>query len=174
MSRPKSSPPAESPFRKGPIVWLATGAWIGFAPVAPGTFGSLFGLPLAWAIAFLPGVWLQGAATLALAAVGVPICTAAIRTLGGSKDPGSIVFDEIVGMAASLLAIDTSRPVNLIAGFLLFRLFDIVKPPPVSNVERLPDGLGVMADDCVAAVYANLSLRLLLWIGSYFFAGAAL
>ena len=125
---------------------------------------------MAWAIALLPGVWLQAVALVALAAVGVPICTAAIRRLGGSKDPGSIVFDEIVGMAASLWAIDVSRPANLVAGFLLFRLFDIAKPPPVRNVERLPDGLGVMADDCVAAVYANLSLRLLLWILGYFVA----
>ena len=169
MNAPEVSQSARRGDRRSVAVWLATGFGIGFVPKAPGTFGSLLGIPVALAIGRLPGVWWQAVALAAVAAIGVPICTAAIRRLGGSHDPGCIVLDEIVGMAASLFLFDATRPLVVVAAFLLFRLFDIVKPTPAREVERLPLGWGVMADDLVAAVYANLSLRILLWIaGSYF------
>ena len=155
--------------RGGLAVWLATGAWIGFVPLAPGTFGSLLGIPLALAIGMLPGAWWQAFALAAAAAIGVPICTAAIRRLGGPHDPGCIVLDEVVGMAATLFLFDATRPLVVLAAFLMFRVFDIVKPSPARDVERLPLGWGVMADDLVAALYANLLLHALLWaVGSYF------
>ncbi|HEY2841017.1 MAG TPA: phosphatidylglycerophosphatase A [Pirellulales bacterium] len=151
--------------RLGPAVWLATGSWIGLAPVAPGTFGSLLGLPLAWGIACIPSVWGQAGVLIALFAVGAPVCTVAARRMGGLKDPGAIVFDEILGMAITLFMIplDPPRAVVFLAGFLLFRLFDVTKPPPIGRLERLPNGLGIMADDCLAGVFANLCLRLILW-----------
>ena len=133
------------------------------APLAPGTLGSILGIPLAWTVGLLPNWWLQAGAIMALAAVGVPLCAVAIRRLGGPHDPGCIVFDEIVGMAATLFLCDATRPAVAVAGFLLFRLFDITKPSPARELERLPHGWGVMADDLVAAVYANLSLHLLIW-----------
>jgi phosphatidylglycerophosphatase A len=164
---PTRKPSAGAMIRLGPAVWLATGGWVGLAPVAPGTFGSLVGLPVAWAISLIPSFWLQGAALAALFAVGVPVCTAAARRMGNLKDPGSIVFDEILGMAITLFMIplDPPRFGVFLAGFLLFRLFDVTKPPPIGRLERLPNGLGVMADDCLAGVFANLCLRLILWSG---------
>ncbi|HEY1600230.1 MAG TPA: phosphatidylglycerophosphatase A [Pirellulales bacterium] len=142
------------------------GGGIGLMPVAPGTWGSLLGLPLARGIGLLPNPWLQGAALATMALAGVLICALAVRQLGGPHDPGFIVFDEIVGMAATLFLVDATRPINLLLGFALFRLFDVLKPSPAREVERLPHGWGIMADDLVAAVYASLSLRLLLWLGS--------
>jgi phosphatidylglycerophosphatase A len=100
----------------------------------------------------------------AICAAGVPLCTAAVRRLGGKKDPGSIVFDEIASLPITFLLVDTDRPWLLGLGFLLHRVFDITKPPPARQLERLPDGLGVMADDWVAGVYSNLALHALIWI----------
>gem|GEM_PF-233431 len=172
----ESSKPSNSPqqvagsgsfFRMGPAVWLATGGWIGLIPVAPGTFGSLLGLPLAWGMALLPNVGLQAGALIAVFIVGVPICTAAARRMGGLKDPGSIVLDEVLGMAITLFMapLEPPRFAVFFAGFLLFRLFDVVKPPPIKYLEALPNGLGIMADDCLAGVFAGSCLQLLLWSG---------
>lgn len=163
----KTKPRFAAVVRQGPAVWLATGSWVGLAPMAPGTFGSLVGLPLAWGIAWLPSVWLQAGAVIALFAVGVPVCTAAARRMGGLKDPGAIVLDEILGMVITLFCIPLEPPrfAVFLAGFLLFRLFDVAKPPPIRRLERLPNGLGIMADDCLAGVFANVCLRLILWSG---------
>jgi phosphatidylglycerophosphatase A len=173
MGEAGNSRSVRGPKQGGLVLWLATGAGIGFVPLAPGTFGSLLGIPLALAIGTLPGAWWQALALVAAAAAGVPICSAAIRRLGGPHDPGCIVLDEIVGMAATLFLFDARRPLVVLAAFLLFRLFDIVKPSPARDVERLPLGWGVMADDLVAAVYANLSLHILLWAAGSYFSGEA-
>jgi phosphatidylglycerophosphatase A len=153
-------PPRRPPWRYGLSVWLATGFWVGFCPIAPGTLGGLWGLPLAWGLSYVP-IAAQLAILTALFLVGIPLCTAAARDLG-LKDPGSIVFDEIVAVAVTFFWIPIT-PTALIVGFLLFRLFDIVKPLPIRRLERLPDGLGIMADDLLAGVYANLVLQGLLW-----------
>jgi len=147
---------------------LATGFWIGRVPFAPGTFGTLLGLPLAWGISFIPNVWLQATAVLAVCIVGVPICTTAARLLGGAKDPQMVVLDEIAAMPITffLVSHDTlSRPLVLLAGFVLFRIFDITKPPPARQLEYLPMGLGIMADDWAAGVYSCLVLHAILWAG---------
>ena len=101
---------------------------------------------------------------------GVPLCTAAARRFGGVKDPGAIVFDEIatVPMAFFLVPPEAvSRPLILAAGFVLHRLFDITKPPPARQLERLPDGLGIMADDWAAGAMACLVMHLLHWVGAF-------
>ena len=88
-----------------------------------------------------------------LCCIGIPLCTIATRQLGGQKDPSSIVIDEFLAMPLVLLVVSPEQrtwPVILIA-FLLFRLFDITKPPPCRQLENLPQGLGVMADDWAAA-----------------------
>jgi phosphatidylglycerophosphatase A len=148
-------------------VFVATVAYCGFSPVAPGTVGSAAGL-----IFYLP-VWYSGSPAVevaligALFAAGVWAGTTAERYFGGI-DPGPIVIDEVVGMLITLAFI----PVNLagaIAGFLLFRVFDIIKPYPAGRLERLHGGFGVMADDAMAAVYANLSLRAALWLAPGWF-----
>lgn len=172
MPQLESPPTPTSPFRSGLIVWVATGAWVGLLPWAPGTFGSLLGIPLAWAVSHLPDTWLQLVVLAGVALAGVPICALAVRRLGGPHDPGCVVFDEIVGMAATLISLPLDRPEIIVAGYLLFRLFDITKPTPVRQVERLPHGWGIMADDLVAAVYAHLALQLLVWAGDMFWAGS--
>lgn len=134
---------------------MATGFGVGRLPRAPGTFGSLLGLPLAWGLLKLPPLW-QYVAVPVLFAIGVPICGRAARLLH-SKDPGGVVFDEIAAIPLMFLFVPF-RMKFMIVGFLLFRLFDIWKPWPCRAVERLPGGLGIMADDFVASVYATATL----------------
>lgn len=145
-------------------IFLATGCGVGFSPVAPGTVGALLGIPLAWGVAQLPGVALQGAVIVLVAIAGIPICTRAAAALG-KKDPGSIVLDEIASLPMTFFLIPLSDWRVVVAGYLLHRLFDITKPPPARQLERLPDGLGIMADDWIAGLYSNLSLRLLIYLG---------
>jgi phosphatidylglycerophosphatase A len=152
-----------------PSVILATGLWVGRIPWAPGTWGALWGLPLSWGVSFLPNPWMQVAVIVAINLIGIPLCTAAVRKYGGQKDPGSIVFDEIASMPIVFFLVPREAlavPV-LAAGFLLHRLFDITKPPPARQLEYLPDGLGIMADDWAAAVYAGLALHGLHWAGLF-------
>jgi phosphatidylglycerophosphatase A len=140
-----------------PRHWLACGFGIGLAPIAPGTFGSLPGLLLAWLL-----VRFGGQAALA---VGIAVVTVAgtwsahaLSDRLGLKDPGVIVVDEIAGQMLTLLGIALSGS-TLAAGFVLFRVFDVLKPPPARQMEALPGGFGIMADDLAAGVFANLALR---------------
>jgi phosphatidylglycerophosphatase A len=116
------------------------------------------GLPLAWAISRLPGAGWQALVIALLFAIGVPICTRAGRALGGSKDNQAVIWDEIVTVPVVFLLVQLTTWKIALAGFLLHRLFDITKPPPCAQLERLPDGLGIMADDLMAAIYACVSL----------------
>jgi phosphatidylglycerophosphatase A len=100
----------------------------------------------------------QLAAIAALLAVGIPICTAAGRALGGKKDNQAIIYDEIVTVPLVFLFVPLTNWKIALAGFALHRLFDITKPPPARQAERLPDGLGVMADDVIAGLYAAATL----------------
>jgi phosphatidylglycerophosphatase A len=140
-----------------PRHWLAIGFGTGLAPVAPGTFGSLPGLALA---AILHAWGGQAALLVGLAAV-VVLGTWSAHDLSrrmGLKDPGLIVVDEIAGQMLTFVGLQLSAPV-LAAGFVLFRAFDVLKPPPARQLEGLPGGFGIMADDLAAALYANLALR---------------
>ena len=144
-------------------VFIATVGYCGYFPFAPGTIGSAAGL------LFYALVWWIGSPVfetlfiLGLFAAGVWAGTTAERYFGG-VDPGPIVMDEVVGMLITLAFIPGIGWSGAIAGFFLFRVFDVLKPFPAGRFERLHGGLGVMADDAMAAVYANLSLRLLLWM----------
>jgi phosphatidylglycerophosphatase A len=144
-------------------VFLATAGYSGYFPIAPGTVGSAVGLLVYAALRWLQSPVLpivEVLAILFLFAAGVWAGTAAERYFGGT-DPGPIVLDEVVGMLMTLAFI----PVGLggaLAGFVLFRIFDVIKPFPARRFEQLHGGLGVMADDAMAAVYANVSLRLLM------------
>jgi phosphatidylglycerophosphatase A len=106
----------------------------------------------------------QAVAIAAICAASIPVCTVAARRLG-KKDPGSIVLDEIASMPIAFYLIPITDWKIAVVGFVLHRLFDVTKPPPARQLERLPAGLGIMADDCAAAVYANLVLRALVWLG---------
>jgi phosphatidylglycerophosphatase A len=133
---------------------LATAFGVGYVPFAPGTFGSAVGLVI-WAL--LPASNLvHAAAILIIFAVGTWSATAAERDFGDT-DPGPVVIDEVMGMLLTLF----THPVGwtgAIGAFLLFRAFDVLKPYPADRLEQLPAGLGVMADDGMAAIYANLVL----------------
>jgi len=149
--------------RAGIAAGIATVAGTGHAPAAPGTFGSLAALPLAWALHWLGGIAALASVTALLFVAGY---WAAREYLAGRRDdPPEIVIDEVVGMLISLwplsagLTLTGADPAvfpwpGWVGGFLLFRFFDIVKPPPVSWADR-PGAFGVMLDDVIAGALAG-------------------
>jgi phosphatidylglycerophosphatase A len=139
-------------------LFLATGCWLGLIPWAPGTFGSLLGLPLAWGASQMPD-GMRWALPIVSFLAGAVVCGKAAAKMG-LEDPGAIVLDEITAFTVIFLFVPLNL-VHLIAGFVLFRLFDITKPWPVRQFERLPGGWGIMADDLVAGLYARICLELI-------------
>jgi phosphatidylglycerophosphatase A len=138
-------------------VFLATAGYTGYFPIAPGTVGSAVGLALYVPISRLQSPVFELSVIVVLFAAGVWAGTTAERYFGGI-DPGPIVLDEVVGMFITLAFIPVGWT-GALAGFFLFRLFDVIKPFPAARLEKLHGGLGVMADDAMAAIYANLALR---------------
>jgi phosphatidylglycerophosphatase A len=149
-----------SPTDRGAL-WLATGLGIGRIPFAPGTFGSLEGLALAWALSYAPLAPWRLLAVGLLFVAGLVACGRAAKILGAT-DPQQVVFDEIAAMPVVFLAVDFHFTTALL-GFALFRAFDIIKPWPVGWGETLAGGRGIMADDLLAALYAGGLLWLLAW-----------
>ena len=143
-------------------VFVATAGYCGYFPIAPGTVGSAAGLVVYLLVWWAGSRVFEAALIIALFAIGVWAATIAERYFGGI-DPGPIVMDEVVGMLITLAFIPVGWHAAL-AGFFLFRIFDVIKPYPAGRFEALHGGLGVMADDAMAAVYANLSLRLMMWL----------
>ena len=143
-------------------LFVSTFGYIGYAPVAPGTFGSAAGLAVFYAIRSTGSTAVEIGAIAALFAVGIWAGTVAEHHFGG-VDPGPIVLDEVVGMLITLFLL----PVNgtgAIVGFVIFRVLDVVKPFPSARFEKLPGGLGVMADDGMAAIYGNLAMHAVIWL----------
>lgn len=130
---------------------------MGRAPLAPGTVASALTAVVLWLLQLSTPALL--ALLIVVTALGTWAAEQAERALGGGKDPGAIVVDEVAGMTLSVLAVPLSLPALLVA-FLLFRVFDVVKPFPANVSQRLHGGLGVMADDLIAGLYA-LALVLL-------------
>ena len=139
------------------VVCLATGFYTGKIPLAPGTFGTLPGLFLCF---FLAGTSLQVSILLVFILIGLSIWIAGeAEKIVGKKDPGCIVIDEIAGMAVTLVGIPFTIQ-TAVAGFLLFRFFDITKPPPIRTVDKnLHGGAGIVLDDVIAGIFANIVLR---------------
>jgi phosphatidylglycerophosphatase A len=143
---------------------VATFFGIGRLRPGPGTWGSLAAV-LIWAglSRFIEPAWqtltLAGLAAIAVA-IGIPAATAAAQA-SGVKDPQFVVIDEVAGQWITLLFAPVSWK-TLLAGFILFRGFDIVKPPPVRQLEKLPSGTGIVLDDVAAGVYALAVMQLLL------------
>jgi len=179
---PSGTTPAASsatpacPWFAAPVL-LATAGGVGRVPFAPGTFGAMLGLPLslatgagAAAIAgrLAAGPWaaltVEAAIVVAICAVGVPICTRAARLMG-RKDPGAIVLDEVASMPLALLVVpaEARSPELLAVAFVLLRIFDIAKPFPCRQLEGLPAGLGIMADDWAAAAWTAACLAVARW-----------
>jgi len=131
-------------------------------PIAPGTFGSAAGLAVFYLVRQSGSVAVELAAIVVLFLIGIWAGTEAEHHFGG-VDPGPVVLDEVVGMLITLALL----PVNMtgaITGFLVFRVLDVVKPWPSAGFERFPGGLGVMADDGMAAIYGNLVMRALIFL----------
>jgi len=151
--------------RRGLAVWIATCGPIGDIPIAPGTFGSAVGLVFVAALAQLP---LNGTArTTGLAALALVTLAVGVWSSGkaeeffGRKDPGQVVIDEVMGQMVTFLSVSYRVRLTwkwLLAGFVLFRIFDLLKPPPARNLERLPGGWGIMMDDGAAGLYSLVVL----------------
>jgi phosphatidylglycerophosphatase A len=144
-------------------VFICSFGYIGFVPFAPGTFGSAAGVALYLAARHSPVPYLQELLIAALFAAGVALTKTCEEDLR-CTDPGPVVIDEVMGMLITVFMIPVGW-LGLLLGFLLFRALDVVKPFPARQLERLHGGLGVMADDAMAAIYANLLLR-----GAYYLA----
>ena len=155
--------PAPRPVRRlrlrDPAALTATFCGVGLAPVAPGTFGSLVAVPLAWWIFGVGGAGAVAVAAAIVFAIGTWASEVIVRRVA-VHDPQLIVIDEVAGQLLVLAAV-TRDPMWYAAGFLLFRAFDILKPWPASWADRtVGGGLGVMLDDLIAAGYAIAILLL--------------
>ena len=142
---------------------MATALGAGYAPIAPGTVGSAVGV-LLWLV--LPSSTLaQGIAIVTLFALGSWSGSVAERHFRRT-DPGQVVVDEVAGMLVTFFLIPAGSVgwAGALGGFLLFRIADIIKPFPANRLERLPGGIGIMADDVMAGIYANVALRVTLAI----------
>lgn len=141
-----------------PLHLLALGLGSGCLPKAPGTFGSLLAIPLYLLLSPLPPALYIATVALLLVA-GIPLCARTARALGVHDHP-AIVWDEVVGMLVTLTLAPPGWP-WLLAGFLLFRLFDVLKPWPISALDRgVGGGAGIMLDDIAAGVAAFSCLQL--------------
>ncbi|MFO0977698.1 MAG: phosphatidylglycerophosphatase A [Planctomycetaceae bacterium] len=139
------------------VLLLGEGFGLGRAKKAPGTFGSLLGVPIGWLFWKFDVHWsIRLAVFAALFIPGIAICSRC-ALLRGKKDPGSVVWDEITAFPLVYLFLKLNWW-WLLAGFGLFRFFDIAKPWPIRFFERLPGGLGIMADDQIAGLYAGAIL----------------
>ena len=138
-------------------LFVSTVGSLGYAPVAPGTFGSAAGLAAFYVIRSVHSPAVEISAIAVLFALGVWAGTLAERHFGGI-DPGPVVLDEVVGMLITLFLLPVNG-VGAFVGFVVFRILDVVKPFPSARFEKLPGGLGVMADDGMAAIYGNVAMR---------------
>ena len=169
---PHAGPPSPDPnlhgWRRRAVLAAATGLGSGYMPVASGTWGGLVGMALYLAIVpwFTPAAYGMVAVLAAFAAI--PVATAA-EGMFRKKDDGRIVIDEVIGSLVTMIGTwDPGRSFGRQAavlgiGFVLARLFDVLKPFPAHRLQSLRGGVGIVADDFVAAVYSCIALHLGLW-----------
>ena len=140
------------------ITFLATGFGSGLVPFAPGTAGTLIGVLIC--LIFMPLPWIgRLVAVLALLAFSFYVADRA-ENIYKKKDDQRIVIDEIIGFQITMIPVAINVP-GICAGFVLFRIFDILKPFPIRNLQRLPGGWGIVVDDVVAGIYAGAVMWLL-------------
>jgi len=141
------------------VIIIATWWGTGYSPVAPGTAGTIAAIPLFLLLSLLPlYVYLP-----CVLGIGLAACWAAGRAevIFQEQDNRRIVIDEVVGLLVTMAAVPLTWH-YLLAGFLLFRIFDVLKPPPIRLIERtVKGGYGVVLDDVLAGIYAQISLRIL-------------
>jgi phosphatidylglycerophosphatase A len=144
--------------RAADVVWrvIATAFGSGYSPVAPGTAGSAVGVLLFWPLAGVAWPW-QLAAVALVFLVGA-VAAGHVARAAGREDPGIVVVDEVAGQWITLAGLPFT-PAVAAAGFVLFRVMDVVKPWPARDLERLHGGWGIMADDVAAGILAHLALR---------------
>ena len=148
--------------RERAVLFVATGFFVGNLPFAPGTFGSLIGLPLCFLLSRLD-LLKSLICILIFILFAMGIASAAEKIIK-QRDPGQIVIDEIAGLMVTLAGL----PFNLktaLAGFIIFRVFDILKPFPIRMIDRsVGGGSGIVLDDVMAGIYGNLIIRLGIYI----------
>lgn len=148
------------------ILFIAKGCNVGNAPVMPGTFGTLVGIPICFLLSFLntpSGVPFFALFAIALTLFAVWIAEEAVNILK-VKDPGCIVIDEIAGFTVTMIGVSFSLT-SVVLAFLIFRFFDILKPFPVKFLEeKIPGGAGVVLDDIAAGIMANIVLQIVLYL----------
>lgn len=150
-------------FWRHPVQLAACGFGSGAVPYAPGTAGTAAAIPLFLALSVLPLHWYAAAVALALVA-GIWLCGRTARAFG-VHDHSAIVWDEFVGFLITMAALPVTWT-TVLAGFFLFRLFDVLKPWPARWIDRrMRGGIGIMLDDVVAGVYAWACLQLLVTYG---------
>ena len=135
-------------------VFIATCAHVGYAPVAPGTFGSAAGLVIYYLVRRQGSTAVELGVIAVILVIGLWSATEAEHHFGGI-DPGPVVIDEVIGMLITLAL----HPVNVlgaITGFFIFRVLDVIKPWPARRLELLPGGFGIVLDDVMAGIYGNL------------------
>jgi len=143
---------------------IVSSGFLGLSPIVPGTVGTLGGVAIAWLLAGSENYFLWTILTcVVLYAIGRPLGGWAEKR-AGKKDPGFYVLDEVIGYLVTMLWFGGPTLLALTAGFFVFRFFDIVKPPPARQIERLGGGDGILLDDVVAGLYGlavMAALRLL-------------
>ncbi|MDD2842370.1 MAG: phosphatidylglycerophosphatase A [Tolumonas sp.] len=146
---------------RNPLHWLAAGFGSGLSPFAPGTVGTLAAIPFYLLMMYLPlSVYI--AVTVVAAVAGIWICQSATKAIG-QDDHGSIVWDEFVGFWITMIAAPKGL-LWLLAGFLTFRFFDIIKPWPIRWLDRyVKGGLGIMVDDVLAGVFGCVVMQVLVY-----------
>ena len=142
----------------GIAVFIATFGYVGRFPIAPGTAGSLAALVLYAFVRWMGTPAVELVTIIAVLAIGVWAASRTERALN-RKDPGPVVIDEVLGMLMTLAFMPLSAG-GILAGFLLFRILDVIKPFPAGRLEHLPGGLGIMADDAMAGIYGQILMRM--------------
>ena len=148
-------------FRERAVLFLASGFFIGTVPFAPGTFGSVIGLPICFLISRLD-ILIGVICTVLFILFAIWVAAAAEKVLK-KRDAGEIVIDEIAGLIVTFIGLPFTLK-TVIAGFIIFRTFDILKPFPIRFLEKkVAGGSGVVLDDVLAGLYANLIIRLAIY-----------
>jgi len=168
--KPSSIPSVEPGSTSPAPLWatlVATFFGAGRLRPGPGSWGSAATILLWWGLTrWIPATWQTEVAILLaifVILIGIPAATRAARAVG-REDPGFVVIDEVAGQLITLIALPVSWK-SLVMGFILFRGFDIVKPPPIRALERLPEGTGIVIDDVGAGLYALAVMHLLMHFG---------
>jgi phosphatidylglycerophosphatase A len=152
----KNKPPL-----KGPILFLSSGTYLGYIPVASGTFGTLWGLPIFY---WLSGQWLWMQIFIIIVSILLAVFLAGqAEEIWRKKDPSQVVIDEIVGYMTAMFGLTFSWKIALV-GFFLFRAMDIFKPYPIRIIDRkMPGGWGIVLDDVLAGIYCWIIIQILVY-----------